>query len=112
MYTVYVECIVSSFFCGNMSVNVKVNESYNAIPEKEKLKVLGFDITHYSQTLQLVLCSIAVFFFYILYGYMQELIFTLEGFRPYGWFLTLVQFGFYTIFGLTEKHASRIAARK
>ncbi|KAK9695174.1 UAA transporter family [Popillia japonica] len=95
-----------------MSVNVKVNESYNAIPEKEKLKVLGFDITHYSQTLQLVLCSIAVFFFYILYGYMQELIFTLEGFRPYGWFLTLVQFGFYTIFGLTEKHASRIAARK
>ncbi|GJQ68395.1 Papst2 [Trypoxylus dichotomus] len=43
---------------------------------------------------------------------MQELIFTLEGFGPYGWFLTLVQFGFYTIFGLIEKCATRFPSRR
>ena len=32
----------------------------------------------------------------------QELIFRLEEFRPYGWYLTLVQFGCYIIFGLVE----------
>lgn len=32
----------------------------------------------------------------------QELIFSMEGFKPYGWYLTLVQFAFYSIFGLIE----------
>lgn len=26
----------------------------------------------------------------------------MEGFKPYGWYLTLVQFAFYSIFGLIE----------
>lgn len=26
----------------------------------------------------------------------------MEGFKPFGWYLTLVQFGFYSIFGLIE----------
>lgn len=95
-----------------MSVNVKINSYNNDVQQKEKIKILVFDITHYSQTLQLILCSVAVFFFYLLYGYMQELIFTLEGFGPFGWFLTLVQFGFYTIFGLTEKYATKISSRR
>ncbi|XP_011302771.1 adenosine 3'-phospho 5'-phosphosulfate transporter 2 isoform X2 [Fopius arisanus] len=47
-------------------------------------------------------CSAGVFFFYILYGYLQELIFTLDGFRSYGWFLTLIQFAYYTLFGWLE----------
>ena len=33
---------------------------------------------------------------------LQELIFRLEGFKPFGWYLTLVQFAFYTFFGLGE----------
>ncbi|KRT81850.1 hypothetical protein AMK59_5617, partial [Oryctes borbonicus] len=95
-----------------MSVNLKVNNYSNDIPEREQIKILFFDITPYSQTVQLMLCSTAVFFFYLLYGYMQELIFTLEGFGPYGWFLTLVQFGFYTIFGLAEKYATKFSSRR
>lgn len=38
----------------------------------------------------------ALFFFF------QELIFSVEGFKPFGWYLTLVQFGFYSLFGLIE----------
>lgn len=30
---------------------------------------------------------------------VQELMFRLEGFRPFGWYLTLIQFGYYTAFG-------------
>lgn len=95
-----------------MSVNVKLDPYTNDVPEKETVKILFFNITDYSQTLQLISCSIAVFFFYLLYGYMQELIFTLDGFGPYGWFLTLVQFGFYTLFGLTEKYTTKISSRR
>ncbi|XP_040611788.1 adenosine 3'-phospho 5'-phosphosulfate transporter 2 isoform X3 [Mesocricetus auratus] len=34
--------------------------------------------------------------------FQEELIFSMEGFKPYGWYLTLVQFAFYSIFGLIE----------
>ena len=40
-----------------------------------------------------------IFFFYLLYGYYQELIFSLPGFAGYGWYLTLLQFGYYSLFG-------------
>lgn len=39
-----------------------------------------------------------VFAIYLIYGYIQELIFTLKGISA--WYLTLVQFFYYTIFGL------------
>jgi len=32
----------------------------------------------------------------------QELIFRLEGFKPFGWYLTLIQFACYVVFGVTE----------
>ncbi|XP_050301317.1 adenosine 3'-phospho 5'-phosphosulfate transporter 2 [Anthonomus grandis grandis] len=81
-------------------------------PEKPRITILCLDITHFSQTTQFVLCSAAVFFFYLLYGYMQELIFTIKDFKPYGWYLTLVQFGFYSIFGLTETKIRGIHKRR
>ncbi|XP_066249853.1 adenosine 3'-phospho 5'-phosphosulfate transporter 2 [Euwallacea similis] len=81
-------------------------------PEKPRTSILCLDITNFSQTLQFLLCSIAVFVFYLLYGYMQELIFTLKDFKPYGWYLTLVQFGFYTIFGLFETKIRGIHKRR
>lgn len=80
--------------------------------ERNSIKIMCFDITNFSQTTQFVICCCVVFIFFLLYGYMQELIFTLKGFQPYGWYLTLVQFGYYTIFGLVEKYATKISARK
>jgi len=32
----------------------------------------------------------------------QELIFQVKGFKPFGWYLTLVQFALYTLFGVAE----------
>lgn len=72
-------------------------------PNKKEIIILCFDLTHYSGLTQFLLCCLGVFVFYLLYGYLQELIFTLDGFKPYGWFLTLIQFGYYTGFGYIER---------
>ncbi|PSN45306.1 Adenosine 3'-phospho 5'-phosphosulfate transporter 2 [Blattella germanica] len=90
--------------------STKENEKSNSI--NSELKILFFDISHLGQTSQFLLCSAGVFVFYLLYGYMQELIFTLEGFKPYGWYLTLVQFGYYSIFGYIEVTVKNITQRK
>lgn len=68
-----------------------------------EIKVLCIDLTYYNSTTQFLLCCAGVFFFYLMYGYMQELIFTLDGFKPFGWFLTLIQFAYYTFFGFFER---------
>lgn len=41
----------------------------------------------------------------------QELIFTLDGFRPFGWYLTLIQFGYYTVFGWIECRIRNISRK-
>ncbi|KAJ8970636.1 hypothetical protein NQ317_000166 [Molorchus minor] len=84
----------------------------NPEPIKPKNNILCLDISIYSKTSQFLLCSAAVFVFFLLYGYLQELIFTIDGFQPFGWFLTLVQFGFYTIFGFIEIKVKNISTRK
>ncbi|RZC40279.1 adenosine 3'-phospho 5'-phosphosulfate transporter [Asbolus verrucosus] len=81
-------------------------------PEKPRIAILCLDISNRSQTVQFFICSGAVFVFFILYGYMQELIFTIEGFHHYGWYLTLVQFGYYTVFGLIETRIRNITSRR
>ncbi|KAH8298622.1 hypothetical protein KR018_002820 [Drosophila ironensis] len=78
-------------------------KSSTAESSPPELRILCFDLTHYSRTTQFLLSCAGVFVLYILYGYLQELIFTVEGFKPYGWFLTLVQFGYYIGFGLVER---------
>lgn len=77
----------------------------------DTVKILCFDLTNYTKVTQFLLCCAGVFVLFLIYGYLQELIFTLDGFKPYGWYLTLVQFLYYTIFGYIERFSHR-AARK
>ncbi|XP_043921358.1 adenosine 3'-phospho 5'-phosphosulfate transporter 2 isoform X2 [Protopterus annectens] len=72
------------------------------IKSVDELRVLGINLSRFNKTLQFFICVAGVFIFYLIYGYLQELIFSLEGFKPFGWYLTLVQFGFYSLFGLVE----------
>ncbi|XP_076271600.1 adenosine 3'-phospho 5'-phosphosulfate transporter 2 [Rhynchophorus ferrugineus] len=90
---------------------LKQHMALNPQPEKQRSSILCLDISNFSQTTQFALCCTAVFVFYLLYGYMQELIFTLKDFKPYGWYLTLVQFGYYTIFGVFETKVRGIHKR-
>ncbi|GLG99768.1 Adenosine 3'-phospho 5'-phosphosulfate transporter 2 [Gryllus bimaculatus] len=84
------------------------NQTDNANP---KVEVLYCDISHYSQNFQFCLCCLGVFLFYLIYGYFQELIFSLDGFKPFGWYLTLVQFAYYTVFGYAESLFKKVTRR-
>ncbi|KAK3089531.1 hypothetical protein FSP39_004331 [Pinctada imbricata] len=97
------ECVV------DMNNPVARNEQAN---KQAEIKLLFFDISHLPKSSQFLLLSAAVFFFYIIYGYMQELIFRLKEFRPFGWYLTLVQFACYTVFGVLEQKVSGTTERK
>ena len=94
-------------------------------PSKEpltELYVLGIPLHKLSRPVQFITCVCGVLFFYLLYGYtqvrlvsasyafmwvygclLQEWIFSVEGFKPFGWYLTLVQFACYSLFGFTER---------
>ncbi|XP_037929625.1 adenosine 3'-phospho 5'-phosphosulfate transporter 2 [Teleopsis dalmanni] len=74
----------------------------SSLPVPE-VRILCFDLSYYNKTSQFLLSCAGVFVLYLLYGYLQELIFTVDGFKPFGWFLTLVQFGYYIVFGLIER---------
>lgn len=81
-------------------------------PNKKEITILCFDLTHYNALTQFLLCCMGVFVFYLLYGYMQELIFTLDGFKPFGGFLTLIQFGYYTGFGYVDRRLTEPTTKK
>lgn len=66
--------------------------------------ILSWEITQYNRLTQFFLCCGGVFLLYIVYGYLQELIFTDVAFKSFGWFLTLIQFGYYICFGFIERN--------
>jgi hypothetical protein len=67
---------------------------------QNEFKVFCFTFRHLSQRSEFLICCGLVFLFYLVYGYFAELIFTFEGIS--GWYITLIQFFFYTLFGLWE----------
>ena len=78
----------------------ETHSTCQGLPEgKSHVDVLCFDLVYFTRPAQFIILSAGVFFFYLLYGYYQELIFSLPGFTGYGWYLTLIQFGYYTVFG-------------
>jgi len=83
------------------------NVKSTANSEPVTIKFLCFDFSHLSRNYQFLILSFLTFFFYILYGYMIELMYKLPGFSDHPWFLTLWQFSFYTIFAYIETRARR-----
>lgn len=85
------------------SVNTAENTAAIKSESVNDLKIFCCDLSVYSAQAQFFICCFGVFLLYLLYGYFQELIFSLDGFKPHGWYLTLIQFGYYTIFGYFER---------
>lgn len=90
----------ASTFGGNDTKSKSKTSNSNA---STGISILCFDLSKCNGQTQFIVCCIGVFVLYILYGYLQELIFSLDGFKPFGWFLTLIQFGYYTVFGYFER---------
>ncbi|XP_078396065.1 adenosine 3'-phospho 5'-phosphosulfate transporter 2 isoform X2 [Cetorhinus maximus] len=96
----------------SISVPDKPDSMSPHIKSAEELRVIGFNLSDFSRTVQFLVCVAGVFIFYLIYGYLQELIFSLEGFKPFGWYLTLVQFAFYSTFGLIELQLTQDKRRR
>lgn len=80
--------------------------------EQPPVIVCGLSLARLGRTGQFIACSFSIFFFFVLYGYLQEWIFSFGDFKPYGWHLTLLQFFWYTIFGFIEQKLIFKAERK
>lgn len=95
-------------------ISPKISNASTNGPAKSisSIKVFCFDLSQCSGQTQFLFCCAGVFALYLIYGYLQELIFTLDGFKPYGWFLTLIQFGYYTIFGYLERQLTEPNGQK
>lgn len=78
----------------------------------QRVFIIGIDITHLPGWLQFCILSIGVFVFYLGYGYMQELIFQLDGMKPFGWYLTLVQFIIYSMYAFAIQKLCYTGSRK
>ncbi|XP_064473426.1 adenosine 3'-phospho 5'-phosphosulfate transporter 2-like isoform X2 [Ornithodoros turicata] len=70
------------------------------------------DIGQFSQCAQVVLCTLGVFVLFVVYGYVQELIFQLDGFKPFGFYLTLIQFCAYAFLSHVERIVRGDTTRK
>eukprot|EP00112_Aurelia_sp_Birch-Aquarium-sp1_P001165 Seg1120.5 transcript_id=Seg1120.5/GoldUCD/mRNA.D3Y31 product="Adenosine 3'-phospho 5'-phosphosulfate transporter 2" protein_id=Seg1120.5/GoldUCD/D3Y31 len=95
-------------FQTSLDDDIVMNKNSN----KGKFVALGIDLTSLPDAAKFMICCSGVFFFYLIYGYMQELIFRLPGFKPYGWYLTLVQFGCCSVFGMAERIVAREAIKR
>uniref|UniRef100_A0A2C9LTE5 Adenosine 3'-phospho 5'-phosphosulfate transporter 2 n=1 Tax=Biomphalaria glabrata TaxID=6526 RepID=A0A2C9LTE5_BIOGL len=94
------------------TTSIKMSEDPSGKTAKETIYLWCFDLTNLSRTWQFMVLTSLTFIFYLVYGYMQELIFKLEGFEPFGWYLTLVQFAYYTFFGVAELQVKEDKQRK
>ncbi|KRX60591.1 Adenosine 3'-phospho 5'-phosphosulfate transporter 2 [Trichinella sp. T9] len=83
----------------------KLEENQNSHPRKE-LRLFNVDIGFLSREFQFILCASAVFLLYVIYGILQEKMFTVDGFRTLGFYLTTVQFFIMAIFGIVERNCS------
>jgi len=71
-------------------------------PPQAMVPFLFFDLSHLPRTSQFTILSTAVFVFYVMYGVVMEKLFLIPGLKKEGFFLTLVQFIFYTIMAKFE----------
>ncbi|KRY18464.1 Adenosine 3'-phospho 5'-phosphosulfate transporter 2 [Trichinella patagoniensis] len=67
----------------------KLEENQSSHPRKE-LRLFNVDIGFLSREFQFILCASAVFLLYVIYGILQEKMFTVDGFRTLGFYLTTV----------------------
>ncbi|XP_077541370.1 adenosine 3'-phospho 5'-phosphosulfate transporter 2 isoform X2 [Haemaphysalis longicornis] len=65
----------------------------------------------FSTAAQFSICTTGVMVVFLFYGYVQELIFRLDGFRAYGFYLTLIQFSLCSVFAFVERKMRRQSGR-
>lgn len=94
------------------NVCVEMGDDLKTSQKTDDIDIGFFKITNLPRNQQFFILTVGVMLFYLIYGYFQELMFRLDGFRPFGWYLTLIQFGYYTVFGITGQIVKKDRRRK
>ena len=106
---------MSNLINSQNSLNSKFSKSSfneNSSANHATINIFCFDISSSSKTVQFLILTSLTFAFFLLYGYLQELLYQLPGFSNYSWFLTLVQFFFYSCFAIIESVVRNDLKRK
>ncbi len=82
------------------------------VHNSDGIDFLCFDLARLPRPLQFIALTIITFIFFLLYGYMQELLYQLPGFADYSWYLTLIQFLMYSCFAYIEIFIRKDLKRK
>ncbi|XP_076038298.1 adenosine 3'-phospho 5'-phosphosulfate transporter 2 [Oratosquilla oratoria] len=82
------------------------------VSKSKQIVLFGINLSKLTTTAQFLLYVVGVFVFYLIYGYLLELIFTLEGMEAHGWYLTLVQFLYYAAFAVIQILLTKRSIRK
>lgn len=78
----------------------------------DDIDFLCFNLAKLQRSYQFVILTALTFVFFLLYGFLLELIYKLPGFSEHSTFLTLVQFFLYTCFSFTERNIRNDLVRK
>jgi adenosine 3'-phospho 5'-phosphosulfate transporter B3 len=70
--------------------------------KEEQIYLFGVLLSCYSYEIQLAICSSVLFFCFITFSYIQELVLSEQDF-PFPWFVTLLQFVFYAVFAAVHR---------
>lgn len=79
------------------------HEGVNRKLLRKSIILCCISLDSFSTLTQFVICTVGVLLVFVPYGYTQELIFHVEGFKPYGFYLTFIQFVLCSLFAFVER---------
>lgn len=68
----------------------------------ERVDFFCFNLAVLDRKSLFIALTLITLVFFLLYGYLLELVFRLPGFEEFSWFFTLIQFSLYSVFALGE----------
>ncbi len=100
------------FLLFNNNYNNNFINKIKMVHNSDSIDFLCFDLARLPRSILFIFLTIITFVFFLVYGYMQELLYQLPGFENYSWYLTLVQFLLYSCFAFLESYIRNDRKRK
>lgn len=94
-------------------IQIKIDpKTENLTDDNIPVVICGISLQSLGRTGQFLVTASGILFFFIVYGYLQEKLFSYGDFKPYGWHLTLLQFFYYSICAFVESKFKQNTERR
>merc|ERR1712131_169528 len=84
----------------------------NSTDDNIPVVICGISLQSLGRTGQFLVTSFGILFFFIVYGYLQEKLFSYGDFKPYIWQLTFLQFFYYALCAFIETKLFKKSERR